>query len=86
MAVDSTIIKAHDRAHCVSLVSALRSLEGEIQLLVLASGSLTKIADSQAEFQSLVAVKENQRGWFSLDLYGTRASRDVIGAGSMLLV
>lgn len=46
----------------------LRDGKGEIQLLVLTSGSLTKIADSQAEFQSLVTVKENQRGWFSLDL------------------
>jgi hypothetical protein len=46
----------------------LRDSNGEIQLLVLTSGSLTKIADSQAEFQNLVAAKENQRAWFSLDL------------------
>ena len=41
---------------------------GEIHLLILASGSLTKIAKSQAEFQGLVAVKDNQRVWFSLEL------------------
>jgi len=46
----------------------LRDSNGEIQLLVLTSGSLTKIADSQAEFQNLVADKEYQRAWFSLDL------------------
>ena len=46
----------------------LRDSKDEIQLLVVASGSLTKIADSQAEFQDLAAVEENQRAWFSLDL------------------
>jgi hypothetical protein len=65
----------------------LRDSNGEIQLLVLTSGSLTKIADSQAEFQNLVADKEYQA---SVVLTGpadrNRASRNVVGAGSVFLV
>lgn len=46
----------------------LRESTGEIRLLRVGSGDLEKIADSQAEFQSLVAEKEKQREWFALGL------------------
>jgi hypothetical protein len=46
----------------------LRQSTGEIRLLRVGSGDLEKIADSQAEFQSLVAEKEKQREWFALEL------------------
>lgn len=46
----------------------LRDSKDGIRLLVVSSGSLTKLADSQAEFQDLALAKDNQRAWFSLDL------------------
>ena len=46
----------------------LRDANGAVQLLILESAKLTKIATSQAEFQNAVADKKNQRAWFSLDL------------------
>lgn len=46
----------------------LRDGKGKIHLLVVTSGSLTKIAESEAEFRNFVAATENQRAWFSLDL------------------
>ena len=46
----------------------LRESNGEIQLLVLTSGSLTKIANSQTAFEGLVSTKDNQRAWFSMEL------------------
>jgi len=46
----------------------LRQSTGEIRLLRVGSGDVEKIADSQAEFQSLLGEKEKEREWFALGL------------------
>ena len=46
----------------------LRDGKGKIHMLELSTGSLKEIANSQSEFQGLVAIKENQKAWFLLDL------------------
>ena len=41
---------------------------GEIEMLQLEAGEITKVADSAAEFQKLTSDKEKQQSWFFLGL------------------